>query len=109
MSTVPQRSKHQLRVNSYDKVSSWIVSLLIILCVTVGALFVVFITRHFRLGEFYVPIMPQTGGGGTTGMGGEAGDPDAPPEEQTAFDEPQTQDTLDAITSAVTSQTVLLD
>jgi hypothetical protein len=107
MSTVPQRSK-QLRVSSYDKVSSWIVSLLIIMGVTVGALFIIFITQNFIIGDFAVPIMPQSGGGGTTGMGGEAGDPDAPPDEETAFDEPQIQETLDAVASAVTSQVALL-
>jgi hypothetical protein len=109
MSTVPQRSKHQLRVSSYDKVSSWLVSLLIIMFVTVGALFIIFITRKFILRDFAVPVMPiASGGGGTTGMGGTAGDPDAPPDEETAFDEPQIQDTLEAVASAVTAQTALL-
>ena len=41
------RSKHQLRVSSYDRVSSWIVALLIVTCVTVGALVIIYFTRKF--------------------------------------------------------------
>jgi hypothetical protein len=111
MSTVRQRSKHHLRVSSYDKVSSWIVSLLIIMCVTVGALFIIFITRKFIIADFAVPVMPvPAGGGGTTGFDGTPGDgdPETPEEEATAFDEP-IQDTLDAVATVVTNRTTMLD
>jgi hypothetical protein len=111
MSTLPQRSKHQLRVTSYDKVSSWIVSMLIVLCVTVGALFLMYITSKFVSGQFAVPVVPiSTGGGGTDGMG-TAGDPEAEapsPDDVPAFDEPQIQDTLTSVATAVTSQIDLL-
>ena len=112
MSTVPQRKKHQLRVSSYDKVSSWIVALLVITCVTVGALFIIYITSHFILGDFAVPVTPiSTGGGGTGGVGGTPGDGevDTPgAEDATAFDEPQIQDTLSALATAVSSRTAIL-
>ncbi len=112
MSSVPQRKKHQLRVSSYDKVSSWIVALLIITCVTVGALFLIYITSHFIIGEFAVPVTPiNTGGGGTGGVGGSPGDAeiDTPGiEEATAFDEPQMQDTLSAVATAVSNRTAIL-
>lgn len=112
MATVPQRPKNQLRVSSYDKVSSWIVSLLIVAGVTVGSLFIIFITRKFIVGEFAVPVTPvSTGGGGTGGVGGAPGDgeietPGA--EDATAFDEPQIQDTLTALASAVSNRTAIL-
>jgi hypothetical protein len=112
MATIPQRSKHQLGVSAYDKVSSWIVSLLIVTVVTVGALFLIYITQKFIIGQFAVPVTPvNTGGGGTGGVGGSPGDTeiDSPGvEESTAFDEPQMQDTLSAVASAVSNRTAIL-
>jgi hypothetical protein len=112
MSSVPQRSKQQLRVSSYDKVSSWIVSLLIVTCLTVGSLFLIYITQQFISGHFAVPVTPvSTGGGGTGGVGGNPGDSeiDSPGvEESTAFDEPEMQDTLSAVATAVSNRTALL-
>src|SRR6185503_8069981 len=110
MSPAPRRSKHQLRVSSYDKVSTWIVSMLIVTCVTVGALFMVFVTQQLKLAEFAVPVTPVAMSGG----GGAGGDPNHPEdsadvtpgsEETTAFDEPQFQETLTALASAVNSRT----
>ena len=112
MPSVPRRQKHQLRVSSYDKVSTWIVSLLIVTCVTVGALFLIFVTQHFILEQFAVPVTPVAMGGG--GAGGDANNPgdnsDETPgsEETTAFDEPQMQDTLTALASAVNTRTAVL-
>jgi len=40
MPTERTRRKNQLRVSSYDRVSTWILSLLIVSCVSVGALFI---------------------------------------------------------------------
>jgi hypothetical protein len=112
MSTVPQRSKNQLRVTSYDKVSSWIVSLLIVLCVTVGTLVIIYITSKIISSEVVVPVQPYTsGGGGTGGVGGSSdeNEPDSPTsDDTTAFDEPQIQDTLTAVATAVTDRTALL-
>jgi hypothetical protein len=113
MSTTPQRSKHQLRVTSYDRVSSWIVSLLVVMGVLVGSLLVIYISSKLISHDFAIPVTPvSSGGGGTGGIGGAAGDnePDSSSaDEQTAFDEPQMQDTLTAVTSAVTTRTNILD
>jgi hypothetical protein len=112
MATIPRRSREQLRVSSYDKVSSWIVSLLVVASVVVGALFMMFATRKFIAGQFAVPVTPVvSGGGGTGGTGGTPSDSEieAPgAEEAVAFDEPQMRDTLSAVATAVTSRTALL-
>jgi len=84
--------------------------MLIVTCVTVGALFLIFVTQHFILEDFAVPVTPVAMGGG----GGAGGDPNHPEdsadvtpgsEETTAFDEPQFQETLTALASAVNSRT----
>ena len=112
MPTASRRPKNQLRVSSYDKVSGWIVSLLIITCVTVGALILIYVSQNFIIGEFAVPVTPiSTGGGGTGGVGGSSSgvEPDSPgAEDATAFDEPQMQDTLSAVASAVSDRTAML-
>src|SRR3954464_7812229 len=100
MPTAARRRRQQLRVNSYDRVSSWLVSLLIMACVTVGALVLIFFTRKFILADVSVPITPvATGGGGTGGeVGTEGGsDLEAPGiEDAPATSEPQTFETLRA-------------
>jgi hypothetical protein len=84
--------------------------MLIVTCVTVGALFMIFVTQHFILEDFAVPVTPVAMSGG----GGAGGDPNHPEdsadvtpgsEETTAFDEPQFQETLTALASAVNSRT----
>src|SRR5689334_5600332 len=71
MPTAAPHRRQQLRVSSYDRVSSWLVSLLIVTCVTVGALMVIYFTRKFILADVTMPVTPvATGGGGT---GGEVG------------------------------------
>ncbi len=110
MPTDRSRSKIHLRVSSYDRVSSWIVSMLIVACVTVGALFVIFVTRKFIVAEFAVPVTPiATGGGGTGGTDGapNGGELEVPATEEIP-DEPQIEDTLNAVASAVETRTAVL-
>src|SRR4051812_50227253 len=98
MSTARQRA-NQLRVSSYDRVSSWIVSLLIIACVTVGALLIIYFTRKFILQDVSPPITPiATGGGGAGGVtGSSGGQSDAPGGEGApGGTEPPIQDTPSA-------------
>jgi hypothetical protein len=111
MPTHRKRSKSQLRVNSYDRVSSGIIALLIVSCVSVAALFTIYVTRKFIVDQFAVPVTPIASGGG--GTGGNAGSPgndlDSPGvEDATAYDEPQIQDTLSAVASAVETRTAVL-
>src|SRR3954462_12743182 len=112
MPTVARQRRQQLRVSSYDRVSSWLVALLIISCVTVGALTLRYFTMKLILANISVPITPiATGGGGTGGeVGTEGGSElDAPGvEAPPAVKEPQTQDTLSAVASAVSSRTAIL-
>jgi hypothetical protein len=84
--------------------------MLIVACVTVGALFVIFITRKFIVAEFAVPVTPiATGGGGTGGTTGapNGSDLEAPATEE-LLDEPQIEDTLNAVASAVETRTNVL-
>src|SRR4051794_25816780 len=112
MPTTTRHRRQQLRVSSYDRVSSWLVSLLIMTCVTVGALVIIFFTRKFILADVSMPVTPvATGGGGTGGdVGTEGGSEleapgveDAPP-----VNEPQTLETLSGVASAVSSRTAIL-
>src|SRR5215208_2117316 len=101
MPTVARHHRQQLRVSSYDRVSSWLVSLLIITCVTVGALMLIYFTRKFILTDVSMPITPiATGGGGTGGeTGTEGGSEFDPPgvEDAPANNEPPIQETLSAL------------
>src|SRR4051812_48671031 len=112
MPTAARHRRQQLRVSSYDRVSSWLVSLLIVTCVTVGALMIIYFTRKFILADVSMPITPiATGGGGTGGETGTEGgsELDAPGvEDAPAINEPQTQETLSAVASAVSSRTAIL-
>jgi hypothetical protein len=112
MPTTTRHRRQQLRVNSYDRVSSWLVALLIMTCVTVGALVIIFLTREFILEDVSVPITPvATGGGGTGGeVGTEGGSELEAPgvEDAPAINEPQTLETLSAVASAVSSRTAIL-
>src|SRR5882757_4849846 len=98
--TRQRQRRQQLRVSSYDRVSSWLVSLLIMTCVAVGALVVIYFTHRFIIADVSMPITPvATGGGGTGGdVGTEGGSElDAPGvEDAPAINEPQTQETLSA-------------
>lgn len=112
MAANQSQARNQLRVSSYDRVSSWIVSMLIVTCVTVGALFLIYFSRKFIVKEFTVPVTPiATGGGGVGGIGGSASgsEVDTPiTDDATVFDEPQIQDTLTAVASAVATRTAVL-
>jgi hypothetical protein len=106
------RTKNQLQVSSFDRVSTWILSMLIVTCVAVGALFIIYFTRKFLVTQFAVPVTPiASGGGGTGGKGGALGGGDLEPpnaEDAAAVEESQMQDTLSALTSAVASRTAVL-
>ena len=112
MPPIKRQRRQQLRVNSYDRVSSWLVAFLIMTCVVVGALVTVFFTNKFIIQEVTVPVTPiATGGGGTGGeVGTEGGSElDAPGiEDAPATNEPQTLETLSAVASAVSSRTAIL-
>src|SRR3954469_24113895 len=107
MPTATRHRRQPLRVSACDRVSSWLVSLLIVTCVAVGSLMLIYFTRKFILADVSMPITPiATGGGGTGGdVGTEGGSElDAPGvEDAPAINEPQIQDTLSAVATAVSS------
>ncbi len=112
MPATTRQRRQQLRVSSYDRVSSWLVALLVMAGVVVGSLLVVFFTSKFIVEEIAVPVIPiATGGGGTGGeIGTEGGSElDAPGiEDAPVTNEPQTLETLSAVASAVSSRTAIL-
>jgi hypothetical protein len=111
MSTAEPRPRHQLRVSSYDRVSTWIISLLIISGLTVGSLALIYFTHRFIIEDYAAPVTPiASGGGGTGGVGGSPGGDELEPpgtEDATSFDEP-IEDTLSALATAVSTRTAML-
>ena len=113
MPTSSARSKHHLGVSLYDRVSSWLVALLVVTGVTVGSLLIIFFTRQLLVPHVTVPVRPVSSGGGGSGGGGGAlgsGSDLEPPgiEEAPAFDQPLLQDTLSAVSSAVATKSALI-
>jgi hypothetical protein len=115
MAIQPYIAQRRLRVSSYDRVSSWLVALLVVAGVTVASLFIIYFTRQLIVEPVTVPVTPvQTGGGGTggspdsLGAGNELEPPgiaDAP-----ALDEQPLEETLSAVASAVaTNATIIAD
>jgi hypothetical protein len=114
MATIDQNTKNELRVGSYDRVSSWLVSLLVVAIVTVGSLLIIYFTRQLIVVQYAVPITPvaaESGGGGTGGIGPQGVGTDLEPpgaEDAPLFDEPPLAETLTAVTSAVSSRSALI-
>jgi hypothetical protein len=114
MSDYESIQKHHLRVSSYDRVSSWLVSALVVAGVAVAALVFIYFTRQLLLeGDFAVPVTPVSAGGGGTGGSSDptgTGQDLEPPgiEEAPDLTEPQLQDTLSAVATAVTSRSALI-
>ena len=113
MATAETKSRNQLRISSYDKVSSWLLSFLVITGVTVGGLLFIYFTRQLIVKEVAIPVMPVSAGGGGTGgsansMG--SGNDLEPPGAADAPDllEPQLRDTLSAVASVVSTKSALM-
>jgi hypothetical protein len=105
--------KYHLRVSSYDRVSSWLVSALVVVGVTVAALVFIYFTRQLLEEHFSVPVTPVgSGGGGTGGLSDPTGtgrDLEPPgTDEAPDLTEPQLQDTLSAVATAVSSRSALI-
>jgi hypothetical protein len=114
MATAPTRRKNELRVSSYDRVSSWLLAFLGITGVTVSGLMAIFFSQQWADRKLIVPVMPISLGGG----GGTGGSPDSmgtgdeleqPGDAELAvLMEPQLPDTLAAIESAVTLKSAIV-
>jgi hypothetical protein len=113
MATANRLPKNNLRLSAYDRVSSWLISLLAVVGLTVGALVLIFISRRFVITDFSAPVTPVqlSGGGGTGGTGptGVGNDLEPPGiEAAPLMEETPLEETLSAITSAVTTKTALI-
>lgn len=114
MKSAPTKTGIELRVSAYDRVSSWLVSFLVMTSVVVGALLSIYFARRMTTFEVAVPVQPVSlfGGGGGGGEGGQMGTgaeltlPDFTGAEN--LDEPQFDDTLDTVTSVVSRTEPLL-
>lgn len=113
MASIPDRTRHELQLSSYDRASSWLISLLVVVSVGVGALVLIFVTSRFVLKDFSVPVTPVlTGGGGGTGGASEptgTGTDSEPPgmDESPMIEEPL-EETLTALSSAVATTSAII-
>ncbi len=114
MSQTPPSSQPRLRISSYDRVSSWLVALLVISSITVGGLVSVYLTNKFIVGELAIPVTAINAPGGGGGSGGTAsgvGNDLDPPgiDEAPDLTESSLQDTLSAVASATATKVAILD
>ena len=102
------RRKYQLTVNSYDRTATLLIALLLLVGLTVlGLAIVFFANRQFPTIE-PIPVVPveATSPNANQGL---AQEPDPPGvEDAPELSEPRLQDTLDALTEAVSTKEVLL-
>lgn len=104
------RSHYRLAVNSYDRTSSLLISLLVIVGVAVAGLVIVYFARKLIASQIAVPVTPVDPGGrpadAAMGLKRDLEPPGL--EEVPELIEPKLQDTLTALTNAVTSKQSLL-
>lgn len=103
-------ARRRLSMSTYDRVSSWLVTLLTVVGTAVTGLLIVYFTRQLIFAQKPVPVTPvEAGGRPADAAMGLKRDIEPPGiEEVPEILRPQLQDTLSAISSAVTSRTALL-
>ena len=110
MSTSRSTSRYQLRVNAYDRVSSLLVALLVIIGFTVAGLVIVYVARRMVPEVRAVPFQPVSAAGrpadAAMGLKRDLEPPGI--EEIPDLIEPQLQDTLSALSTAVAAKTAIL-
>ena len=105
---------YDLKVSTYDRVSSFLVSALVLLGVVVSALVVIWFTNKVFVRHAVVPVvMENIGGGVDNGVVGESMMIDAPDFTEIAMEadlpDPHIPETLAAITDAVGLRSAQLD
>jgi hypothetical protein len=110
MSVSQLTPKYELRVNWYDRVSSLLVSLLVIIGVIVAGLVIVYLTRRWSVTQRAVPIQPVNAASrpadAAMGLKRDLEPPGI--EEVPELIEPQLQDTLSALSTAISARSALL-
>lgn len=104
------REHYRLEVNSYDRASSLLVSLLIMVGVATVALLIIFFARRFVTIDAPIPVMPLDPAERPLDAAmGVAQDPEPPGlEDAPELNEPQLMDTLNALTSTMSSKVAVL-
>jgi len=103
-----------LRISSYDRAASMLLSLLILIGSSVTLMFVIWISNRIHTSQVAVPVvMDEVGTGDGSPAGGGGTDLDQPATEEVAqetnLQEPQLKDTLSLVASAVQDRADLLD
>jgi len=109
MSLPRATSRYDLRVNTYDRVSSLLVALLIIVGAAVAGLVIVYFARRLIEAQVAIPIQPVSAGRPADAAMGLKHDLEPPGvEDIPELIEPTLQDTLSAVSSAVATKNALL-
>lgn len=107
-----ERRRYQLQVSSYDRASSLLLSLLVIVGAAVLGLLIVFFARQFRNTQIAIPVKALNPGERTPEAAMGLKEDIEPPglEEAPELEQPNLQDTLNALANAVsTKQAILSD
>ncbi|MFV1965227.1 MAG: hypothetical protein ACC628_07360 [Pirellulaceae bacterium] len=110
-SPTPGEKRVQLRVSAYDNVASLLISLIILIGMAVGIMFVIWLTNTlvFRQKSVPVTLVENVAGRGDHAEGFER-DLEAPGlEEMPELAEPQLEASLEAVTDAVTAVAASMD
>jgi len=100
-----------MRAGAYESVASLLISLLIIVGIVVGSLFLIWLTSRLMFTQKTVPVELVEFAGRGDHAAGFARDmePPGPEELEEEMYEPQVEATLEAVTDVVTTQTAALD
>lgn len=100
-----------MRTGAYDSVASLLISLLMIVGIAVGSLFIIWLTSRLMFTQKTVPVELVEFAGRGDHAAGFARDlePPGPEELEEEMYEPQVEATLEAVTDVVTTQTAALD
>jgi hypothetical protein len=102
------KDKYQLTVNSYDRTATLIIALLVLVSMTVLGLLIIYFAKKTFPPIDAVGFVPVEASSPNTNQG-ISDEPDPPgAEDAPELTEPQLQDTLDALTSAVSAKEVML-
>lgn len=110
MSVSRPSSRYELRVNWFDRVSSLLLALLVMCGATVAGLVIIYFARRLHSAQLAVPIQPVNAASrpadAAMGLKRDLEPPGI--EEIPDLIEPQLQDTLSALSTAITAKTALL-
>jgi len=109
-SLLPETPNYRLAVNSFDRVSSLLVSLLIMIGAAVVALVIVYFARKLTAAQVAIPVKPvEVASRPADAALGLKRDLEPPGiEDAPELDEPKIQDTLDSVANAISQRVAIL-